>query len=131
MCVLRPWGLLTVAAVGLGVLSPRGSRLGDPVSFVLLLAAVGRRLYLVAERHDGGGSIGCGGAVLGVGEAVQVFAGGIYSAVDGTFGGASHAVLFCLVQVVGDTGLCTGGRRSHRSHFSNTVLTTVVSDAQA
>lgn len=107
VCTLSSWCLLTVAAVGLGVLSSRGSRLGDPVSVVLLLAAVGRRLCLVAERHDGGGSVGSGGVVFGVGKAVQVFAGSIYGAVDGTFSGSSHAVLLRLVQVVGDTGFYT------------------------
>lgn len=102
------WCLLTITAVGLSVLSSRGTWLGDPMSVVLLLAAVGQHLSLVAKRHDGGGSVGGGGVVLGVGVAVQVFAGGIYGAVDGAFSGATHAVLFCLVQVVGDTGFYTG-----------------------
>lgn len=77
------------------------------MSVVLLFAAVGWRLRLVGERHDGCGGVGGGGVVLGVGEAVQVFTSGIYSAVDRTFGGATHAVLLCLVQVVGDTGFYT------------------------
>lgn len=104
---LVPGALLTVTAVRLGILSPGGSRLGDPVSIILLLATVGRCLRLVGERHNGGGGIGGGGVVLGVGEAVQVLAGGIDGAVDGTFGGATYAVLLCLIQVVGDTSFYT------------------------
>lgn len=75
---------------------------------LLLLAAVGRRLRLVGERHDGGGGVGGGGGVLGVGEAVQVLAGGVNGAVDGAFSGAAHAVLLCLIQVVGDTSFYRG-----------------------
>lgn len=45
--------------------------------------------------------------MLGIGEAVQVLAGGIDGAVNGTFSGAIYAVLLCLVQVVGDTSFCT------------------------
>lgn len=100
--------LLTVAPVWLSVLSSGGPRLGDPVSLALLLTAVRRHRRLAAERHDGGGCVGGGGVVLGVGEAVQIFAGGIYSAIDGTFGGATHAVLLRLVQVVGDASFYTG-----------------------
>lgn len=106
----------TVVALWLGVLSPGGSRLGDPVAVVLLLATERRRLRwwgrrrhrlrLVGERHDGGGGVGGGGVVLGVGEAVQVLAGGVDGAVDGSLGGAADAVLLRLVQVVGDAGFC-------------------------
>lgn len=46
--------------------------------------------------------------MLGVGEAVQILAGGIYGAVDGAFCGASHAVFLCLIQVVGDASFYTG-----------------------
>lgn len=73
-----------------------------------MLAVVGRHLRLVGEGHDGGGGIGGGGVVLGVGEAVQVLAGGIDGAVNGTFGGAAHAVFLRLIQVVGDTSFYTG-----------------------
>lgn len=107
---------LTTVALRLSVLNPRGSRLGDPVAVVLLLAAEHwcwwlrrrrcHRLRLVGERHNGGGGIGSGGAVRGVGEAVQVLAGGVDGAVDRTLGGATNAVLLCLVQVVGDAGFC-------------------------
>ncbi len=45
--------------------------------------------------------------MLGVRKAVQVLTGGINGAVDWTFSGATHAVLLCLVQVVGDTSFCT------------------------
>lgn len=78
------------------------------MAVVLLLTAVGWNLCLVGERHDGGGSVRSGGVVLGVGETVQVLAGGINRAVDGTFGGASHAVLLSLIQVVGDASFYTG-----------------------
>lgn len=78
------------------------------MSVILLLAAVGRCLCLVGERHNGGGGVGGGGGVLGVGEAVQVLAGGIDGAVDGAFGGATYAVLLRLIQVVGDTGFYAG-----------------------
>lgn len=77
------------------------------MAIFLLLAAVGRRLRLVGERHDGGGGVGGGGGVLCVGEAVQVLAGGVDGAVNGTFGGATHAVLLRLIQVVGDTSFYT------------------------
>lgn len=42
----------------------------------------------------------------GVGEAVQVLAGGVDGAVDRTLGGTTDAVLLCLVQIVGDAGFC-------------------------
>lgn len=114
----RPDGSpLTAGALWLGVLGPGGSWLGDPVAVVLLLAAERRRrwrrwwrrrrLRLVGERNDGGGGVGGGGGVLGVGEAVQVLAGGVDGAVDWTLCGAADAVLLRLVQVVGDAGLCT------------------------
>lgn len=96
--------VLTVAAVRQGVLSPGRTKWRDPVSFVL--TPVSLRLRLAAEGHDGGGGVGSGGHVLAVGEAVQVLTGGVNGAVDRTFGGAAHAVLLCLVQVVGDTGVC-------------------------
>lgn len=99
---------LTTAAVQLGVLSSRWTGLGNPVAVVLLLTAVWWNLCLVGERHDGGGSVRSGGVVLGVGETVQVLAGGVNRAVDGTFGGASHAVLLSLIQVVGDASFYTG-----------------------
>lgn len=100
--------ILTVAAVGLGVLSSRWPWLGDPVSVLWLFDAVGWRLHLVGERHDGCGGVWGSGVLLGVGEAVQVLAGGVDGAVDGAFSGATYAVLLSLVQVVGDTSFCTG-----------------------
>lgn len=105
----------TAVALRLGVLSPRGSWLGDPVAVVLLLTAERwrwrlrwrcHRLRLGGKRHNGCGGVGSGGAVLRVGEAVQVLAGGVDGAVNRTLGGATDAVLLCLVQVVGDAGFC-------------------------
>lgn len=100
--------LLTVTAVRLGVLSSGWTQRRDPLSFIRPLCAWSRHLRLVGEGHDGGGGIGSGGHVLGVGEAVQVLTGGVNGAVDGTLSGAAHAVFLCLVQVVGDTGVCRG-----------------------
>ena len=100
--------LLTIAAVRLGVLSSRGPRLDYPVSLIRLLGAQDRGLCLVGEGHDGGGGVRGGGGVLGVGEVLQVLVGCVYGAVDGTFGGAAHAVLLCLIQVVGYSSFCTG-----------------------
>lgn len=91
-----PGVFLTIVAVWLCILSSRRPWLGDPVTVVLLLT-VCRCLWLVGEGHNGGGGVGGGGGVLGVGEAVQVLAGSIDGAVDGTFSGAADAVFLCLV----------------------------------
>lgn len=94
--------VLTVTAVRLGVLRSGRAQLGDSATVIRLLDNVSRRRRLFGERHDGGGGVGSRGHVVAVGEAVQVLAGGVDGAVDGTFGGAAHAVFLCLVQVVGD-----------------------------
>lgn len=73
---------------------------------VQLLPTMSCSLCLTGKRHDGGGSIQCGGRVLVVSEAVQVLVGGIDGAVDGPFVGASDAVLLSLTQVVGDASFC-------------------------
>lgn len=74
--------------------------------FVLLLPAKRCPLWLTGEGHDGGGGVRGGGDVLAVGEAVQVLAGGIDGAVDGTLRGTPHAVLLRLIQIVGDPSFC-------------------------
>lgn len=91
---------LTAGAVRLGILGSGGSWLGDPVPFVLLVAALSWRLRLVGEGHDGSGGIRSGGGVLAVGEAMQVLTGCVDGAVDRTLSRAPHAVLLRLIQVV-------------------------------